>query len=274
MRPAFVISPIGEEGSPSRCDADYVLDTFIREPANKHGFEPYRGDRVSTPGMIVSQICESIMRDDLIFAYLRDGNPNVYYELAIAHTLRKPVVLLKRPHENIPFDIGGARVITLDPTNVVECQRRIEAQIVTFETARDAPASPIQITPEHVLASVVPRVARQEPASHDVSGIWSGFTIETLPPARDGSCQKYHGEMRLKAVGTYVSGTAYIAYGDDFDKPARNTAILQLHGTYRSPRFLRLHYDNDRIEHHCGVLFLDSTRRLRSHRNVCWIRCC
>lgn len=257
MRPAFVISPIGERGSTSRSDADYVLETFIRGPANKHGYEPYRGDRVSTPGIIVSQICESIMRDDLIFAYLKGENPNVYYELAIAHTLQKPVVLMKHSEERIPFDIGAARVISIDSANVERCKSEIEAQILAFESGRVEFASPIQIPPEHVLASVVPRAARQQGVLHDVSGTWSGFTTEFFRLSQDSNPQKYHASLRLKAVGSYVSGTAHIGYGDDFDKPGRNTAHLALHGTYRHPRFLRLHYDNDRIAHHCGLLFLE-----------------
>lgn len=257
MRPAFVISPIGRQGSPQRSDADDVLETFIRPPANKHGFEPYRGDDVSAPGMIVSQICDSIMRDELIFAYLKDGNPNVYYELAIAHTLRKPVILLKAPNECIPFDVGGTRVISLDRTSVAGSCQRIEEQIRALCDSSAAVASPVQITPEQVLASVMPRVVRHEPALIDVSGVWTGFTIETFPPGSDAAYQKYHAEMRLNAIGIYVTGSVFIAYGDDFDQPAKNTAVLHLHGAYRPPRFVRLNYDNDRVAHHCGVLFIE-----------------
>ena len=46
-----------------------------------------------------------------IVADLTDSNPNVYYELGIAHGLRRPVILLTQDINELPFDLRGYRVI-------------------------------------------------------------------------------------------------------------------------------------------------------------------
>ena len=259
MRSAFVISPIGRPCTTQRDNADEVLNMFIRPAAKNCGFAAYRGDDVSLPGMIVQQICDSILRDSLLFAYLKDGNPNVYYELAIAQTLRTPVVLLKDPEDVIPFGIGAQRVISLDRTDINATRQKIEQQIRFLTHPTNSIESPVVITPDQVLESTMPRTHAGASVSIDPSGIWTGFTVQSFPPGSDAAYQTYHAEMQLSCVGRYVTGTVFIAYGDDFAQPAQNTAVLRLHGTVRPPRFVRLHYDNERLDHHCGILFLEIT---------------
>ena len=41
-------------------------------------------------------------------------NPNVLYELGIAHALRKPVVLVSSNEDDVPFDVRHVRVIYYD----------------------------------------------------------------------------------------------------------------------------------------------------------------
>jgi hypothetical protein len=46
----------------------------------------------------------AIKNADLIAADFTDHNPNVFYELALAHAFEKPVVPLIRADQSIPFD--------------------------------------------------------------------------------------------------------------------------------------------------------------------------
>jgi len=50
----------------------------------------------------------------LIIAELTDKNPNVFYELGMAHTLGKNVILIAQSIEWIPFDLRGVRTIIYD----------------------------------------------------------------------------------------------------------------------------------------------------------------
>lgn len=111
---AFVISPIGAEGSPERQHADDVFE-FIIEPALKEaGIEAYRGDHTAKLGRITQQMVSSIMDETFCIAVLTGHNPNVFFELAIAQCAARPVILLIQKGERIPFDIHDLRVISYD----------------------------------------------------------------------------------------------------------------------------------------------------------------
>jgi hypothetical protein len=46
-----------------------------------------------------------------VIADISGRNPNVLYELGIAHTLAKPVLILSREPSDIPIDLASRRVI-------------------------------------------------------------------------------------------------------------------------------------------------------------------
>lgn len=100
-RTCFVISPIGAEGSSTRKHMDDVYHCFIQPACGRLGFEVYRGDHKARPGRITNQIIRSILDDDIIICVLTGANPNVYYELAIAESAGRPIVVLKHKDEPI-----------------------------------------------------------------------------------------------------------------------------------------------------------------------------
>ncbi|MFJ6150125.1 hypothetical protein [Micromonospora profundi] len=65
-------------------------------------------------GMITSHILTRIANDPLVIADLTDANPNVYYELAVRHVLRKPFIQLIDATQRLPFDVAGLRTIQVD----------------------------------------------------------------------------------------------------------------------------------------------------------------
>jgi hypothetical protein len=116
----FVISPIGAENSEVRRHADTVFNCIIRpacKPASDEAGPTYlaeRGDHKTAPGKITDQIYEDILEAELIIAVLTGANPNVYYELAIAQSAAKPVILLMEKGFEAPFDIKDQRIIYYD----------------------------------------------------------------------------------------------------------------------------------------------------------------
>jgi len=61
-------------------------------------------------------IQKSILEADLILCEMSDKNPNVFYELGLAHAIGKPAILVSRKEEDIPFDLRHIRVIIYDYT--------------------------------------------------------------------------------------------------------------------------------------------------------------
>jgi hypothetical protein len=110
----FVISPIGEDGSDTRKRADQVLKHVIKPAAEECGFDAIRADDIAEPGLITSQVIQRIIDDPLVVADLTGMNPNVFYELAIRHSIRKPLVQIIQKGDKIPFDVAGMRTVSVD----------------------------------------------------------------------------------------------------------------------------------------------------------------
>jgi hypothetical protein len=112
----FVISPIGPAESETRKKADQVLKHIIKKAlADTYAVE--RADDISVPGLITLQIIESLMKAPMVVADLTDANANVYYELAIRHFVKKPVVHLITEGQDPLFDVAQMRYIRYDLTN-------------------------------------------------------------------------------------------------------------------------------------------------------------
>lgn len=148
----FVISPIGEEGSDTRKRADQVLKHVINPAVEECGYTALRADKMSEPGMITSQVIQRIVDDPLVVADLTGMNPNVFYELAVRHAVRKPLVQLICKGEKIPFDVAGMRTIPVDHTDldsVDEARDEIVRQIKATEgKSPEQIESPISVSME------------------------------------------------------------------------------------------------------------------------------
>jgi hypothetical protein len=81
----------------------------------KAGLKPVRADaEIFGTGKIMDQIWAGINSAKVLVAELTTRNPNVFYELGIAHALRKPVVLISSNEGDVPFDVRHIRVIYYD----------------------------------------------------------------------------------------------------------------------------------------------------------------
>jgi hypothetical protein len=91
----------------------------IYEPAiEKAGLKPVRADNeIFGTGKIMDQVWSGINSAKVLVAELTTRNPNVFYELGIAHALRKPVVLVSSNDKDVPFDLHHIRVIYYDVTD-------------------------------------------------------------------------------------------------------------------------------------------------------------
>ena len=114
----FVISPIGAPNSEERRHADLVYGSLLEPALSELGLRLVRADRISKPGLITAQIIDHIVRAPLVVADLSYGNPNVFYELALRHATRRPVVQLVRSSDPLPFDVGQFRTVVIDMTDI------------------------------------------------------------------------------------------------------------------------------------------------------------
>ena len=117
---------LGREVSIKSTDTCFVVMPFadpiggyysmIYEPAiKKAGLSPVRADAdIFGTGKIIDQIWQGINSATVLVAELTGRNPNVFYELGLAHALDKPVVLVCSNEADVPFDLQHIRVIYYD----------------------------------------------------------------------------------------------------------------------------------------------------------------
>jgi hypothetical protein len=81
----------------------------------KAGLKAIRADNeIFGTGKIMDQIWSGINTARVLVAELTTRNANVFYELGLAHALRKPVVLICSNEADVPFDLHHIRVIYYD----------------------------------------------------------------------------------------------------------------------------------------------------------------
>jgi hypothetical protein len=103
-RSCFIVMPFSLEESN---EVHRILSSVCKALA----VQPMRGDDFFKPSDIMIDIWQSINVADFVIADISGRNPNVLYELGIAHTLAKPVLIISKNAEDIPIDLSTRRVI-------------------------------------------------------------------------------------------------------------------------------------------------------------------
>lgn len=122
----FYITPIGEEGSDERRHSDLFLSQIVEPALEQFGLKVVRADKIGKPGIISRQIFDYILNSKLVVVDLSFHNPNVFYELAIRHMLKRPVVQLSRARDKVPFDLNQMRTILIDDSSMYEFVPKME----------------------------------------------------------------------------------------------------------------------------------------------------
>ncbi|MGD1951182.1 MAG: hypothetical protein ACFB14_16245 [Leptolyngbyaceae cyanobacterium] len=105
----FVVMPFLKE-------LQTVYSDHIMHVAQQLAVTIARGDDFFTADSIISDIWDAINAAKVIIADCTGRNPNVFYEIGIAHTLGKPVILTAQSVNDIPFDIQHIRTVLYEFT--------------------------------------------------------------------------------------------------------------------------------------------------------------
>jgi hypothetical protein len=119
----FIVMPFGPE------ELTDVYEYFIKPSIETQcGLRCERGDDVFGSNVIMDDIRRSIERARIVVADLTGRNPNVFYEVGIAHTMNRDVLLLSQAMSDVPFDLRHRRVLVYD--NTPKGCKKLERSIV------------------------------------------------------------------------------------------------------------------------------------------------
>jgi hypothetical protein len=116
---------------PFRHELDQIYYTMIKPAVEQFGLTVIRADEIASVGAIMEQIRSAIQQSRICIADISDANPNVLYEVGIAHTMGKPTVLLSKDIAGLPFDITSQRIIKYgqDLSDLSRARRHLEEAI-------------------------------------------------------------------------------------------------------------------------------------------------
>jgi len=100
----FIIMPFTEHWS------DSVWNHAIKPTVESLGLNAVRADDLFGQN-IMEDVWKGILQSSIVIADITGRNANVFYELGIAHTLGKKVILLTQDVKDIPFDLNVYRHI-------------------------------------------------------------------------------------------------------------------------------------------------------------------
>lgn len=101
MKPiVFVITPFGE----SFLELFSEMKSWFREK-----YEFINAGDMDNQQNILKDIVTGISDADIVIADLTGNNPNVFYELGLAHAMNKKVIIITQDIDELPFDIRSYR---------------------------------------------------------------------------------------------------------------------------------------------------------------------
>ena len=93
----------------------FYYDKVYKPAIEAAGFTATRADDLFRSTDIVDDMWQDIQAAEVLLADMTEANANVFYELGLAHAKGKPVVLLARKEDDVPFDLRHYRTHFYDP---------------------------------------------------------------------------------------------------------------------------------------------------------------
>jgi hypothetical protein len=90
---------------PFKAKLEKVYSNHIKKMCAELGVRIQRADEIFSPKPFMEKVWDGICAAELILADCTEKNPNVFYEIGMAHTVGKKVMLITRSDKDIPSDI-------------------------------------------------------------------------------------------------------------------------------------------------------------------------
>ena len=116
----FVLMPFTDSMRP-------VYDDHIKKVASELSLSIARADDFFSAHSVMADVWSAIFSAKAIIADCTARNPNVFYEIGLAHVLGKPVILITQKSEDVPFDVRHLRYLeyTFTPRGMVDFERAL-----------------------------------------------------------------------------------------------------------------------------------------------------
>jgi hypothetical protein len=81
-----------------------IYQRTVKPAVKKAGFDPVRADEIYGARPVLEDIIKETMEATVLIADVSTKNPNVNYELGLAHAVGQPVIIITNNSNDVPFD--------------------------------------------------------------------------------------------------------------------------------------------------------------------------
>lgn len=200
-------------------------EKVIRPAVELAGLTPIRADEIYSRPQIMQDIWKALRSARIVVAELTGKNTNVFYEVGLAHTLGKPVIIIARNEGDVPFDLKALRYRyynTEDPFWGENLKQALKDMIIQLlgETEYGHVFEGIKLEGkiEYTQPEVVP--TKDEMPVYDLTGIWQG-TMEMEET-------KYNCNAHLVQKGQELSGTLNVSFLQEKEEKEYLTVVQEI----------------------------------------------
>jgi hypothetical protein len=118
-----------------------IYKDHIVPPLKNVGFTVNRGDEIFSTDVIIEDVWKGIVSASFIVADVSGRNPNVMYEIGMAHTVGRPVLLMSQSVDDLPFDLRHRRCVIYSYTPR-GCRKLEEDLVETTKLLRSLSSHP------------------------------------------------------------------------------------------------------------------------------------
>jgi hypothetical protein len=131
----FIVTAIGESGTPTRERADNVYRYLIAPVCEELGYKPVRVDHVNAVDNINETVINYLKTAPMVVADMTEHNPNAFYELGFRQALELPLVPIIKVGERLPFDVMTTRTVFYDTdvAKIEDSKENLKSKILSFE---------------------------------------------------------------------------------------------------------------------------------------------
>jgi hypothetical protein len=171
-----------------------------------------RADEIYGTNAIITDIYTAIADANICIADVTGRNPNVSYELGMAHSLAKPVVIITQDIKDVPFDYRHWRIIEYDP-RAVGWERKLA--VALENTTKEVLTRPGDYVPFKILGT------QESKMRTHLLNIFS--TVDCLLDKYDVITMDESGSVRARTTWTFAAqvDVFHICENRAIDKPGR-----------------------------------------------------
>ncbi len=135
----FVIMPFSRERKE-------VYTYGIAPACENSGYAAVRVDELKGHFNINRKIIEHIFESDAVVAEITDKNPNVFYEMGVAHAIGNKTIMIAQNAEALPFDIRNYRCLIYEQSveGLQRLQKEIAESLQEIDRWSRQPSNPVQ----------------------------------------------------------------------------------------------------------------------------------